>query len=448
MSTAANRNFAIAQRERDRRIARGLDDPYDTTAQGGDPASDAFFGSLRDLSDAAAQRGMGFRADLSGIGRFDEPMQGGPSQNEQNIRLGQLTDANAVRQLMRNQADYQQMDDIVNSLKASDQDRLVAQAFQAPERASVTTETGDRSAPTPQQTAFGVARPTVGEGQSFSIRNTGPESARERALALLPAPLKAAYQAQLAAQDLAEAKQTEVERHNKATEEAAAASLLPDDAIDDAATQYNKTGVMPVLGMKDPGNRQRILARAAQKAREGGGEGADIAFNKAGYKADSASLTKLQGQRDAVGAFEGTALKNLDVFLDAAKQIPDTKSPMLNKPIRAIDEKALGSPELTAYNVARTTVIPEFAKILSNPGLSGQLTDSARHEIENVLSGDATLAQTLAAVNVLKKDAENRRTEFDRQIEEVKGRMKDGGKSGAPNTVAAPPPSANPFRNK
>lgn len=420
MSTAANRNFAAAQRERNRRVALSLDDPS-FLAVTGDPAGDAFFGSLHDKADAARAAGMGFRADLSSIGRDDVPMQGGGRLTATdragiagNIGLGQLTDANAIRQLTMNRLNSARQDEIVDSLRAADQDRQLAEAFATPERASITTET------------------TGPDGKTaFAIRNAGPETERERLLATAPPPMRPQLMAQWAAQDAAAAKQTEIERHNKATETGGAATVT-EEGIDIAARNYLKTGVMPPLGMGDKTTRQRIINRSAEL----GGADADIASNKAIFGSDSASLKKLQGQRDAVGAFEGTALKNLDVFLDAAKQIPDTKSPVLNKPIRSIDEKVLGSPELTAYNVARTTVIPEFAKILSNPGLSGQLTDSARHEIENVLSGDATLAQTLAAVNVLKKDAENRRTEFDRQIEEVKGRMKGGGKSGAPNAAA------------
>jgi hypothetical protein len=211
----------------------------------------------------------------------------------------------------------------------------------------------------------------------------------------------------------------ESERASQAMARAAAAASLSDDAIDQNARQYLQTGVMPVLGQRDPGNRAKILNRAAELD-----AGGNVAANKASFKADSGSLTSLQKQRDAVGAFEETALKNLDVFLDAAKAIPDTGSPVLNKPLREIDEKVLGSAELAAYNAARRTVIPEFAKILS--GMSGQLSDAARKEVEEVANGNATLAQTIAVANVLKKDAANRRTSYDEQLKAIRERIDKG----------------------
>jgi hypothetical protein len=144
-------------------------------------------------------------------------------------------------------------------------------------------------------------------------------------------------------------------------------------------------------------------------------------------------------QRDALGAFEETAIKNLDVFLKAAEKIPDTGSPLLNKPMRTLTEGVLGGADLTAYNTARRTVIPEFAKILANPGLSGQLSDSARHEIEEVISGNATLKQTIAAANVLKQDTVNRRTSYDDQIASIQKRIATPpGRTATPKQDEAP----------
>lgn len=151
--------------------------------------------------------------------------------------------------------------------------------------------------------------------------------------------------------------------------------------------------------------------------------GLDVASAKADFTANQDSLKALQKQRDALGAFESTALKNLKQFTDLAAKIPDTGSPWLNQPLRAINQNALGGDVLAAFNAARQTVVPEFAKILANPGLSGQLSDSARHEVESVMSGNATLKQILAVSKVLTQDVENRRTSYDDQIAAIKGRI-------------------------
>lgn len=219
----------------------------------------------------------------------------------------------------------------------------------------------------------------------------------------------------------------ETERHNRATEAAAAAAHaqaagdvtdLTPAGLDAAALNYAKTGTLPPLGMGDKTTRKKIINRAAEMM-----PGLDVASAKADFEANKGSLTGLQKQRDAIGAFESTALKNLDVFLEAAKKIPDTGSPLFNRPLRSLNEKLFGDADLAAYNTARRTVIPEFAKILANPGLSGQLSDSARKEVEDVVSGNATLKQTIAAVTVLKRDTENRRTSYDDQIAGIKQRI-------------------------
>jgi hypothetical protein len=203
------------------------------------------------------------------------------------------------------------------------------------------------------------------------------------------------------------------------TDSASALHLTP-EALTMTAHQYAMTGQLPPMGLGKQGAalRTQIINEAAKIY-----QGLDLPSQVAAYTANKASLTKIQGQRDALGAFEETALKNLDVFLKAAERIPDTGSPVFNRPLRVLNDKMFGSEDVTAYNTARRTVIPEFAKILANPGLSGQLSDSARHEVEEVVNGNATLKQTIAAAKVLKQDAANRRTSYDDQIKDIQRRI-------------------------
>lgn len=233
----------------------------------------------------------------------------------------------------------------------------------------------------------------------------------------------------------------ETQRHNQAMEATARTRAntasqdvtdLTPAGLDAAALNFAKSGTLPPLGMGDKNTRKQIINRAAEMM-----PGLDIASAKADFDANKQSLAALQKQRDALGAFEETALKNLDVFIDAAKKVADTGSPLLNRPLRSLSEKMLGGAELTAYNTARRTVIPEFAKILANPGLSGQLSDSARHEVEEVVSGNATLKQTIAAANILKTDAANRRSSYDDQLTAIRGRLTKASGAAAPSGVPA-----------
>jgi hypothetical protein len=198
-----------------------------------------------------------------------------------------------------------------------------------------------------------------------------------------------------------------------------APNLTP-EAKDIVAHQFAMTGQLPPMGMGKAGAKVRtdIINRSAELYK-----GLDLPSQQAAFKANQGSLVKMQGQRDAIGSFEETALKNLDQFLATAQKVVDTGSPMINKPLRGISAAVLGTPELAAYNAARQTVIPEFAKILSNPTLAGQLTDSARKEVESLIGPDATLAQAVAVAKILKTDSANRRQSLDDQIAAIQKRI-------------------------
>lgn len=216
---------------------------------------------------------------------------------------------------------------------------------------------------------------------------------------------------------------------------------LTDSSVDQNALRYLQSGELPAFGQgaAAAAARQRILNRAAELQ----GDGAGIAANKADYRANSGSLTALQKNRDAVVSFENTAGKNLDLFLKLAQPIIDSGSPWVNQPLRSISKSGLGSADQAAYDTARQVALNEIAKVTSNPGLSGQLSDSARHEVSGLLPESATLAQIYRVANVLKQDMENRRVSYDQQLGEIRGRL-TGQKGGEPSPAT---PATNPNPN-
>lgn len=202
----------------------------------------------------------------------------------------------------------------------------------------------------------------------------------------------------------------------------AQAGMLSEAARDMAAQNYAQTGQLPA-GMRSPGMSASILNKAAT-----GPTGVpNIAANKASYQADSASLKGLQKQFDQVTAFENTAGKNLDVFLNQAKNAVDSGSPWINKPLRSLDSSAMGSDDQAAFNAARTTALTEIAKVLNSSNASGVLSDSARHEVEGLIGPGATLKQIVSAATVLKQDMANRHQAYSDQINQIRNRASMGG---------------------
>lgn len=202
-------------------------------------------------------------------------------------------------------------------------------------------------------------------------------------------------------------------------------------AFDQAAEKYIQTGQLPPSGRGGPSLalNKAIMNRGAELH-----PGEALAENSATFKANQDSLRKLQTNFDQVTAFENTAGKNLDVFLNTAKKVVDSGSPWINKPLRSVNASGLGGEDQAAFNAARTTALTEIAKVLNSSNASGVLSDSARHEVEGLIGPGATLKQIMSAANVLKQDMSNRHDSYQQQIDDIHGRMKGGSKNPAPQT--------------
>jgi hypothetical protein len=187
------------------------------------------------------------------------------------------------------------------------------------------------------------------------------------------------------------------------------------------------TGQLPALGMS-PTGRIAVANAAARRY-----PAANLGASRAEFQANQASLQNLQKMSDGVRAFENTAIRNSDIMLRAMAKIPDTNAPWTNMPIRMVNVKGMGSPEVAAFNAARQTVVPEFARILSNPTMAGQLSDEARKEVDSIISGNYSYRQMVAVIDRLKADAANRRTSYDQQIAEIKGRIVPAGRTPTPS---------------
>jgi hypothetical protein len=213
------------------------------------------------------------------------------------------------------------------------------------------------------------------------------------------------------------------------------AAGLTEDDYSRAGEQYVRTGIMPAVG-RDSVSRGRIVKAGNQWARDNGLSTSDVITMQAAYAGDRDSLKKFQSQRDQIVSFEQTAQKNLDLFLSLAAKIPDTGIPWLNKPLRELNQGLIGSENMAAVNAARQIANNEIAKVTSGGGLSGVLSDSARHEVERYNPANATFAQTKAVARILKADMANRHASMDATLSDIKARI---GGAGAPAATGAPP---------
>lgn len=191
-------------------------------------------------------------------------------------------------------------------------------------------------------------------------------------------------------------------------------------ALSQAAGLYVVTGKLPGLGIGGQAgeDKKKIMNMAAELF-----PSVDIAQNSATFGANKTSLAAIQKLYDSATAFETTALKNAEVLKGTLKGLFDSGSPAVNGPVRALNKDVLGDTNMAAFSTAIETVKPEFARLLSSPGASGMLTDTARKEMEAVLSNRATVPQLLRSIDVLTQDAENRRSAYQTALDTIRGRL-------------------------
>lgn len=195
---------------------------------------------------------------------------------------------------------------------------------------------------------------------------------------------------------------------------------LDDPTLRMAALNYAKGGGLPTLGFggKAAEARLKIMGYAAHNF-----PALDIAANKADLQKNTRALTDLQKLYDASTAFEATAIANANVMEGTLKGIPDTGTRFGNRVSRFLASQ-MGSPQVSQFYTALETVKPEFARLLTSPGATGGLlTDTSRREMSAVLSGDFTKPQLIHSLNILKRDAANRRTAYSNQIDAIRARL-------------------------
>lgn len=192
-------------------------------------------------------------------------------------------------------------------------------------------------------------------------------------------------------------------------------------AFDQQAEKYFLSGTLPPVGrgMSGPAFQRALMNRTAELHPEG-----DLAGNAAAFKANSDSLKKLQTSFDQVSAFEQTALKNINLLQETAKKIPDLGSRFANVPVRAISGRMLGTEEMAAFKTALNTAQTEAAKVLNSSNASGVLSDSARHELQDIVDGNMSYKAMVASLNTLKQDMANRHQAYTEQISDIQGRLK------------------------
>lgn len=195
------------------------------------------------------------------------------------------------------------------------------------------------------------------------------------------------------------------------------------DAIGNAARRYNFDGTLPPMGMGKAGSagRTAILNRAAELA--AGVDGTQQRSDQLGNKADAAARAASLRAYSAAGK-EGQALQSTNTglnHLELVEQLAQAQNNGNTQLFNSIANKlaaATGQPAPTNMAAAITMVSPEVSKAVI--GAAGGQAE--REEFARNFNPNASPAQTLQGIGVIKNLMGGRLTEAQRTYERTTGR--------------------------
>lgn len=225
------------------------------------------------------------------------------------------------------------------------------------------------------------------------------------------------------------------------------ASGLSSEALDNAATAYNVTGVLPSYGMGGANVKLAIQNRAAQMRADSGMSTEQWLGGAAGAQAAKSAMGTLEKQAALANSFSATAEKNGQLLLGMLdKGAGPSGVPMIDRWIQAGRKDVAGDPEVSKLNAVMEAYKTEQAKVMSGATGASGITDAARTHVDGIISTASTPEQIRAVVETFSKERQNRIAGYDEQREALKSRVGGGNSAPAPTTTpaASQPTSTTP----
>jgi hypothetical protein len=204
-------------------------------------------------------------------------------------------------------------------------------------------------------------------------------------------------------------------------------SLADDpDALKWAADYFRKMGQMP-FGIGGTADREAVMKQLAKEDKASGATAGQTVEQIATTKADIHSLSRITQQRDSIAGYEKGADRE---FTLAQSLIPKTPEPLnmqlLTNWVRT-GEKQFGNVPNAQFYVALVSALDEYAKVLSGgTGSAAASTDSARAQALSIIPPGSTTAQIKGDIDIVKKGMALKKTGYDDQITEIRGRIGKG----------------------
>ena len=124
-----------------------------------------------------------------------------------------------------------------------------------------------------------------------------------------------------------------------------------------------------------------------------------------------------------MSAYIATADKNAELLLNILDKIPDGDVTLLNSVARSAQQKLGGNVDMAEFNTYLKSVSNEYARIISQPNLTGVLTNNARAEAASLLPENASVGQIRASLRALMAEGKNRVTSISDAVKTLQSSM-------------------------
>jgi hypothetical protein len=207
------------------------------------------------------------------------------------------------------------------------------------------------------------------------------------------------------------------------------------EAVEIPGEKYFETGKMEALGMNNPTARNQIIQYATDKAKRLNMTPSEVVAAWASRPGDMAALSQIDKQQVAIGGFEGTAQKNLDMLNSMSDKLPRTSySQMVNSWIQWGRVKS-GDPQADAFNAALEETLSEYSKVMGGGYGAGSSTEGAQARAHSLLAGGTTPEQMKAVSETMRQTMKNRTQSIEEQKQAVLNRIKGTGGGSGGGTV-------------
>lgn len=163
-------------------------------------------------------------------------------------------------------------------------------------------------------------------------------------------------------------------------------------------------------------------------------------YNVPKNMANNAALTQNTKDLAAIRPYKEMLDLNADVAIELGKKVISTNSALANKTLNWVKQNMADNPDTAEYLAQMSFVQTEAARVLANPRLVGQLTDSARHEMQQVISGNMPIESTERVLKRIKQDGDNRVNAMIKEHDSLLSGSGGGTKASAAPTSGGPKP--------